>query len=491
MEINRAVDTDNRKTNLNPLFLPKSVAHVGASPKSAPGRFNFTRFLQLMKYEGKLYPVNPKYTEVLDLHCYPDLAAIPEDIDLAILAIPAERCADILRPLPKGKVKFVIIHTSGFGEINKGAMEAEILRLAREKGFRVVGPNCMGVYSQQGRTGFWREHWEIVDRPGSVGFISQSGGHAVNVILGGIDTGIFFNKVISLGNQLDVSISEVLSYMGDDDSIGVVGIYIESARGARRFQQVVKEVSRRKPVLIWKGGITATGKQAAATHTGSIAGDEEIFNSAMRQAGAILVPELHQMLRLLRLLQSQFTLPGSRVAVFSPGGGNSVSISDIFSSRPELSLPRLASFTQEKLRALLPEENVDVKNPIDPGAVGMMRLNQLIEAVGADPQIDSMIVLVAADYLSNIKSEENRVLAVQMIAEMLSTSSVKAGKPIYALLQQQRQNHEDFDRYRRLMVAKFTEKQIPWIDGSFREVAEVLSLLVRYRNYRQILNPLQ
>ncbi|RJP18837.1 MAG: hypothetical protein C4520_13740 [Candidatus Abyssobacteria bacterium SURF_5] len=475
---------ENQKTNLAPLFLPKSVAHVGASPKSALGRFNFSRFLQLMKYEGKIYPVNPKYAEVLDLPCYPHLGAVPDDIDVAILAVPAEHCPDVLSSVQPGKVKFVIIHTSGFGEINKHDLEARILSLAREKGFRVVGPNCMGVYSQQGRTGFWREHWEIVDRPGSIGFISQSGGHAVNVILGGMDSGINFNKVISLGNQIDVSISELLEYMGADDTIGVVGIYIESVKDGRRFLQAVKHVSRRKPVLVWKGGITATGKSAAATHTGSIAGNEQIFTSAMRQAGAIIVPDLHQMLRLLRILQPQFQLPGSRMAIFSPGGGNSVSISDIFSLQPGLSLSRLTAETQDKLRSLLPEENVDVKNPIDPGAVGMMRLNQLIEAVGADPNIDSLLVLVAADYLSNIKSEESRVLAVEMITDMLATYTTRIQKPVFALLQQQRQNHEDFDRYRRVMVSKMNEKGIPWIDGSFREVAEVFSLLARYKNYR-------
>jgi acyl-CoA synthetase (NDP forming) len=484
METSMVVKEERQKTDLSPLFLPKSVAHVGASQKSAPGRFNFTRFLQFMKYEGRIYPVNPKYTELLDLPCYPDLASVPAEIDVAILAVPAHLCAEALRNVPPNKIKFVIIHTSGFGEINKRDMEAELLRLAREKGFRIVGPNCMGVYSRQGRTGFWREHWEIVDRPGAVGFISQSGGHAVNVILAGMDSGINYNKVLSLGNQIDVSISEVLSYMGDDNTISVAGVYVESVKDGRLFLETVKQVSRRKPVLVWKGGITPAGKSAAATHTGAIAGNDQIFISAMRQAGAIMVPDLHQTLRLMRLLQPQFKLPGPRLAVFSPGGGNSVSISDIFSAQSGITLPRLAAETQQKLRALLPEENVDVKNPIDPGAVGMMRLNQLVETVGADSQIDTIIVLIAVDYLSNIKSEENRVLAVEMISDMLATCSVKIGKPVYALLQQQRQNHEDFDRYRRSMVGKFNDKKIPWIDGSFREVAEAFSLLAGYRKYR-------
>ena len=468
---------------LDALFKPKTIAHVGASSRTAPGRFNYTRFLLLIKFEGKLYPVNPKYKEVFDLPCYPNLAEIPDDIDLAILAVPAERCVEVLREAPPGKLKFVIIHTSGFGEIDKRDMEAEILRLAREKGFRVVGPNCMGVYSQQGRVGFWRDHWEIVERPGSVGFISQSGGHAVNIVFSGMDSGVYFNKVISLGNQLDVSINELLEYMGNDETIGVIGIYVEDIKDGRRFLRLLKEVGRRKPVVVWKGGVSPVGKEAAASHTGSMAGDEEIFSAALRQAGAITVDDFTQMLRLIRLLQPGFHLPGGRFAVFSPGGGNTVSMCDLFSAQPHLSLPRLSDETQEKLRSILPEENVDVKNPVDPGAVGMFRLGELIKTVGADPQIDWMLLLMTVDYLSNIETEENRVLAVETISGVLAHLSKKTGKPIYVLVNQQRQNHEDFDRYRRIMLEKFNEKRIPWIDGSFKTAAEVFSKLAGHKKY--------
>jgi len=471
------------ETDFDALFKPKSIAHVGASQKSAAGRFNYTRFLQHTRFEGELYPVNPKYEEVLGLRCYPSLAAIPGEVDLAILAVPAERCPDVLRDISPGKIKFVVIHTSGFGELDKGDLEAEVLRLAREKGFRVVGPNCMGVYSQQGRVGFWRDHWEIIDRPGSVGFISQSGGHAVNIIFSGMDTGVNFNKVISLGNQSDVSINELLEYMGADDSIGAIGVYVEDIKDGRRFLRLLKDVGSRKPVIVWKGGVSPVGKEAAASHTGSLAGDEVVFAAAMRQAGVITVDDFTQLLRLIRLLQPEFGLPGGRLAIFSPGGGNTVSICDLFSAQGNLNLPRLAPETQEKLRKILPEENVDVKNPVDPGAVGLLRMEELFKAVAADPQIDWILFLMSVDYLSNIKSEESRVLTVTMVSDTLERLSKEIGKPIYVLVQQQRQNQEDFDRYRRITIDKFNEKRIPWIDGSFKTAAEVFSKLVQYKTY--------
>ena len=470
-------------TDFSRLFQPQSVAHVGASSRPAAGRFNFTEYLVNMGFPGKVFPVNPNYKEVCDLNCYPSLAAIPEPVDLAILAVPAPGCVEVLREAQEGKTRFVVIHTSGFGEIEKGDLEAEVLALARARGFRVVGPNCMGIYSQPGRIGFWRDHWEIVDRPGSVGFASQSGGHAVNAIMRGMDSGIHFNKVISLGNQLDVSINEILDFMGNDETIRVIGLYVEGIRDGRRFLELAKRITPRKPIIVWKGGITEDGKQAVLSHTGAMAGNEQVFAAAMRQAGVLIVNNMHQMIRIIRLLQPPFFLPGGRLAIFSPGGGNTVNVSDLFSAQPNLRLPRFAPETMEKLRSLLPEENVDVKNPVDPGATGFLVMDKLVKAVGEDGQIDAILVLLTADYLSNIKSEENRLLAVERISTIVSEMTDKIGKPIYILMRQERQNHEDIDRYRRMMVTKFIEKDIPWVDGSFKDAAEVFGQLADYSNH--------
>jgi len=477
------MEPKSEQTDFSRLFEPKSVAHVGASNRPAAGRFNFTEYLLNMGFPGEIYPVNPNYDEVLELTCYPSLGATPGPVDLAILAVPAPRCVEVLREAPAGKIRFVVVHTSGFGEIDKGDLEAEILELARAKGFRVVGPNCMGIYSQPGRVGFWRDHWEIVDRPGAVGFASQSGGHAVNAVKSGMDSGVRFNKVISLGNQLDVSINEIVEFMGNDETIRVMGIYVEGIRDGRRFLELAKQITPRKPMIVWKGGVTADGKQAVLSHTGAMAGNEQVFAAAMRQAGILVVDNMQLMMRMLRLLQPPFSLPGGRLAIFSPGGGNTVNVSDLFSAQPGLSLPRLAPETMEKLQSLLPEENVDVRNPIDPGATGFLVMDKLVKAVGEDRQIDAMVVLLTADYLSNIKSEENRLLALETISSTISKLTRKIGKPIYILMRQERQNHEDFDRYRRMMVTKFIEKDIPWVDGSFKNAAEVFGRLANYANH--------
>ncbi len=236
-------------------------------------------------------------------------------------------------------------------------------------------------------------------------------------------------------------------------------------------------------MIVWKGGTTKDGKEAVLTHTGAMAGNEQVFAAAMRQAGVLVVDNMHLMIRMLRLLQPPFSLPGGRLAIFSPGGGNTVNVSDLFSAAPSLSLPRLAPQTMEKLKSLLPEENVDVRNPVDPGSVGLLVIDKMIKAVVEDDQIDAILVLITADYLSNIKSEENRLLAVETISTTISRLSRKIGKPVYILMRQERQNHEDFDRYRRLMATKFIEKDIPWVGGSFKNAAEVFAQLADYANH--------
>ncbi len=477
------MEPDSKNTDLIRLFEPQSVAHVGASARPAAGRFNFTEYLVNMGFRGKIFPVNPKYKEVLELTCYPSLESVPGPVDVAILAVPAPRCVQVLREVPAGKIRFAVVHTSGFGEIDKGDLEAEMLQLGRAKGFRIVGPNCMGIYSQRGRIGFWQNQWEIVDTPGAVGFASQSGGHAVNTVMRGMDSGVHFNKAISLGNQLDVSINEIVEFMGNDEAIGVIGIYVEGIRDGRRFLEIAKQITPRKPIVVWKGGTTEEGKQAVLSHTGAMAGNERVFEAAMRQAGVLVVDNMHLMVRMLRLLQPPFFLPGGRLAIFSPGGGNTVNVSDLFSAVPNLSLPRLAPETMETLKGLLPEENVDIRNPIDPGATGFLVMDKLVRAVGREEGIDAILILLTADYLSNIKSEENRLLAVERISTGLSRLSREIGKPIYILMRQERQNHEDIDRYRRMIVTKFIEKDIPWVDGSFKDAAEVFGLLAEYAGY--------
>jgi acyl-CoA synthetase (NDP forming) len=471
------------RPDLKRLFSPRSIAHVGASAKRSPGRFNFILYLQNMGYAGELYPVNPNYDEVYGLKCHPSLADVPGEVDMAILALPAPRCAQILREVPAGKLGFVIVHTSGFSEIDKGSLEDELVELGREKGFRIIGPNCMGVFCRESRVCFWDDQQELRDRPGWVGYVSQSGGLTVHVISGCIDIGVGMNKAVSLGNQIDVSINELIEYMADDPDIKVIAVYVEDIKDGRGFLELLKKITPNKPVLVWKGGLTDVGSAAAMTHTGSMAGNADIFRAAMRQAGAILIDNLEQMIRALRLLKPPITLPGRRLGIICPGGGDTVSISDAFSSQPDLIVPRLTIESRARLQALLPEENVDTKNPVDPGAVGMTRLDRIIRIVGEDPGIDSILLMLTDEIPFHFDNEDARKMVAEMMSSMVAAVARDIGKPLFAHMMHVRDNNEEVFHCRSLMVDKLIEKGIPWSDGSFKESAQVFSKLAGYYKY--------
>ncbi len=479
------------KPYLKYLFRPRAVAHVGASSNEFTGRFNFTKYLIEMKFEGSIYPVNPKYNEIAGIKCYPDLSSIPVNIDIAILAVPAENCHEVLKNIPAGKINFVVIHTSGFRELDKSELEDKLLEIARVKGFRIVGPNCMGIYSRQGRIGFWRDHCEAVKYAGTVGMVSQSGGHAINAIRGGISTGLHYDRVVSLGNQIDLSITEILENYSSDDDVRAIGIYVEQIGRGREFLQLLKNTTLRKPVVVWNGGVTKEGKGAAATHTGSIAGNADIFKSAMRQAGVISPTDRSEFLQLLRLLQPQFKLPCGNLAVISPGGGNTVSLCDMIASQPNLKLPLLSEKTREKLMAILPKENVDIKNPVDSGAAGIPMLEKILSAVVTDTGIESVLILLDCDFLSIYENDEMREQTVDSFSSTIIECMKTGGKAIHVLLIQHRQSHEIYDRYRRLLIDKFNQKNIAWIAEPFSNAAVIYSKLVWYRNYlesRHIIN---
>ncbi len=469
--------------DLNLLFNPATFAHVGASSNDLPGRYNYTAYLKKMNFKGRLYPVNPKYEEVLGFKCYPSLAALPEAIDVTVLALPAPVCVEILQELPEGKLKFVVIHTSGFGEINRDGLQQKLINLGKEKGFRIVGPNCMGVYSRQGHVGFWDNHHEFLHRPGAVGFISQSGGIAINMILASREIGLNFDKVISLGNQVDVSINEMLAYMGEDEDIRVIGLYVEDVKDGRVFHRLVKTISRRKPVLIWKGGLSEAGKAAALSHTGSLAGNETIFFAAMQQAGAIIVDNFQQTQRALRFLQPQFPLPGKRMGLVCGGGGMTVNIGDLFSMQPNLRVPRFTQETREGLQSILPEENVDIKNPVDPGSTGWAKMDRILRIIGRDPRIDALLMAVEVNFLSEFFNFEGRTSAIEEITTMITGASAEIGKPIFINIMQLPDNREDYYHHRRRLIDAFIRENIPWTEGSFKEVAETFNRLAGYRKY--------
>jgi len=378
--------------SLDLLFAPRGVAVVGAS---GPGKLGFsTIVLQALKDAGfpAIYPVNPKYGEVLGLRCYPDLSSIPGVVDHVVVNIPAESALAVLDECAAKRVRSVHFFTAGFGEsglAERAELEREMLAKARAGGFRIIGPNCVGLYVPRSRL---MNTLGLPLEPGPVAFLSQSGGHANNLPADGGPRGLRFSKVVSYGNALDLDESELLAYLGRDPETELIAVYIEGVRDGRRFLEVLREAAARKPVVVYKGGRTEAGKRAAFGHTASLTSSVAIFDGLCRQANAIRVESLDEMVDALVALRFASPLPRGRgVALAGAGGGPSVLASDEIESAG-LELPRLSSEVQAELMKHLPLAGSIFTNPVDaPNLATPDAIAAALRILGRVPEVDMIL----------------------------------------------------------------------------------------------------
>jgi len=317
--------------NLEAIFNPGSVAIAGVSTKETAEQFGGGAYLQAMMrcgFKGPLYPVNPKGGEVMGLKVYPSVRDIPGPVDYVISAIPAAAALQLTKDCVAKGVKAMHFFTSGFSELGKGEgarLEREILSLARQHGMRIVGPNCMGVYCPSSGVSFLAD---LCSESGNVGAICQSGGNAIYLAREATRRGVRFSKVISYGNASDVNETDLMDYMADDPETGIIMCYIEGVRNGPRFMKSLERAARRKPVIVLKVGITESGARAAASHTGSLAGADRVWDGVLDQVNAVRVATIEEWID-MAVTFSFFPKPvGRRVALLGLGGGATVLASD-------------------------------------------------------------------------------------------------------------------------------------------------------------------
>ncbi|HEY90373.1 MAG TPA: hypothetical protein G4O07_00940 [Dehalococcoidia bacterium] len=375
-----------RRPSLDDVFSPRGVAVVGASPT---GRGFSTGVLMSLKSAGfpAIYAVNRKYNEVLGIPCYPRVRDIPGIVDYVVVGIPAESALELLDDCAAKGVRAVQFFTAGFREsgLTEGAeLEQAMLEKARQGGFRIIGPNCIGLFVPKSR---------LVNansgpmEPGPIAFMSQSGGHASFFPADGGPRGLRFSKVISYGNGLDIDDSELLHYFASDPETELIAAYIEGAKNGPEFKEALKEAASKKPVVIYKGGTTEAGLRAARGHTASLTSSVDVFKALCRQVGAIRVDDTDELLDMLVALRFATPWPkGTGVALVGAGGGPSVLASDEI-DKAGLHMPVMSPETREKLLQFLPMAGSILANPIDaptlstPEAIGptLRVLSQLPE----------------------------------------------------------------------------------------------------------------
>ena len=377
---------------LDRAFNPGCLAVVGDS-----GWFQWLRAHQ--NFKGKLYSVqvNPKTIkkiEELGVENYTSLVDIPEPVDLAIVAVGRSVALRVLEDCIRKEVGAAHFFTAGFAETDTEEgirLERLLKQRAEEAKFHLIGPNCMGIFNP--KIGLKQALGQYDGYSGPVGFISQSGTHAINFGLEAHLQGVDINKSVSFGNGTVLDCAEYLDYFGQDEEIKVISMYLEGVRDGRRFLEVLRRVSARKPVVIWKGGRMEAGGRAIASHTGSLAVPQAIWDAAMRQGGAVTVAGVDELIDTLKALLYLSPVRGNRVGLTGGSGGQSVAITDAF-NEAGLDVPR---FTQESYDELATFYNLvggGYVNPIDTGNSNRAELARIMDVIERDANIDNIVLLM-------------------------------------------------------------------------------------------------
>ena len=378
-------------------------------------------------YPGPVYPVNPKYKgeEIEGFKVYGSISSLPDDppIDLGIVAVPARITPQIIEELGKKGVLFAHIFSSGYSELGEEGklLEQKLLEKAKKTHIRILGPNCMGIYNPKGHIGFTHRLPQV---SGHIAFISQSGGlasmHSHIGMLGGYN----FSKVISLGNQIDIDLVDFLNYFRTDPDTKIISMYVENLkRSGDKFVQLLKETTKEKPVIIWKGGKLEAGHSAVRSHTGGLAGNIKLWNAMARQTGAILVnnfPELVEMIQTCLFCKIPDNLG---TAILTGGGGPAVEMTDECEANG-LQVPRITKKAQKLIKEFVPEVNSNLTNPLEFGANGSREnMIKTMEIVDKEPHISTIMTTISPEWYKSQGIDITEV--VKTYANAISPTSNK------------------------------------------------------------------
>ncbi len=389
---------------LNPLFYPKSVAVIGASNNPAKWGFSILNDLLVKGFKGDLYPVNKNEEKISGMTCYRSVKDVPKTVDLAVIAVPAQIVPTVMKECAEKGVKTAVIISAGFREAGGEGekLEEEVIRIARQGGMRFVGPNCFGIinpFSHLSTTGLMSLYITPHVPKGSIAVITQSGNLGTFMLKLAFERGFGISKFVSSGNEADLHFEDYLEYMAEDPDAKVIIGYVEELREGRRFFEMAKEITERKPIVLLKAGRTKTGHKAAKAHTGALAGSDDVYDGCFKQAGVIRVGEIQDLFDVAVTLVSQPLPRGNRVGIVTGGGGFGVVATDICEELG-LEIPPLTRETMQKLNQRLPPR-WSHSNPVD--MVGTMEYSYVcIGTLLKDENVDSVLAVSSVGSPSKI-----------------------------------------------------------------------------------------
>ncbi|RMF94917.1 MAG: acetyl-CoA synthetase [Candidatus Schekmanbacteria bacterium] len=411
---------------LDYLFNPKSIALVGASGKE--GKIGYFYLKNLLEYKGKIFPVNPKEEEVLGTKCYKSVSEIDEEIDLAVLVIASKFVVDVIKECAEKKVKVAVVTSAGFSETGEEGkkLEEEMLSIARKAGMRIVGPNCFGIRNCNASLNATFS-FEASKEPGTISFLTQSGGGGEVIYIQGMDEGLKFSKFMVCGNKSDLDDYEVIDYFGNDPETNVICLFLESIKEGRKFYESAKKVSSKKPIVVCKVGRTEGAARAASSHTAAIAGNTVAFDTAFKQAGLIQTRNAQELIDVVKAVDWQPLPRGNKLGIITASGGLGVELTDL-AEESGLEVPELEPEIQERIKALIPPF-ASARNPVDMTPIwGQFSevMKKTIEAFYESNKVDiivPIIVLRATRMTDLLESVRDSILECQ--------NKYEAKKPVY------------------------------------------------------------
>ncbi|MDD2835475.1 MAG: acetate--CoA ligase family protein [Methanothrix sp.] len=456
----RAAPAAAVKQDLHDLFYPRSIAVIGAS--GTPGKLGWNVFTNLVShnFKGKLYPINPKADAICGCKAYPCISAVPEPVDVAIILVSAGITPDVVEECCKCGVRYIVVESAGFAELGEEGKKIELLmkEIADRYGVRLLGPNCSGIINTHCSM---VQSIGIVDAlsMGNIGLVSQAGVCAAGM-LWGLRHIMDFGIIATIGNKLDINETDILEAVSKDENINVICMYLESVKGGRRFIDVARRITVDKPVVVLKSGRTAAGKKAVASHTASLAGNDQIFSSVFRQSGIIRARDYEHMFNLARAISKQPLPTREGVFIITYAGSLGVIAADAITDNG-MRLSELEPHLLERLKGLLPDY-VCGTNPVDyTFSQDAETVKRTIE-IGVDSDdVGSFIVVLQAEILGSY------VDALQKIDYK--------GKPIIACVAGKEFAQTD--------VIKLENAGIP-VFGTPEQVADALGIM--YRHHQRV-----
>ncbi|MCM8766663.1 MAG: acetate--CoA ligase [Candidatus Omnitrophica bacterium] len=390
-------------------FKPKSICLVGASTNPEKLGFKILKNIIDGKYNGRIFPVNPNADTILNLKCYKNVSEIPDFVDLALIVIPSDYVCDIAEECGKKGVKGLIVISAGFKETGQEGQKKEekLKEIIKKYNMRLIGPNCLGIIDTKNRLN--ASFASDMPPEGKISFITQSGALGTAILDWAIKENIGFSKFISFGNKADVNEIDLIEELGNDPDTNVILLYLEGISDGRKFIDIGKKVSFKKPIIVIKAGKTEKGIKAAISHTGSLSGSDIAFDSAIKQSGIIRAKTVEELFDYSLIFSYQPILKGKNIGIITNAGGPSVMAVDTI-EEIGLKLAKFSPQTIERLKSFLPSAS-NVYNPVDVlGDAKADRYEKAIECVISDQNVDGIMVILTPQIITQIEETAESIV---------------------------------------------------------------------------------